>query len=111
MSAAAMPKQSGATLLCLTHGQQAPVAAAADCCTAAAPQVRSDVAALVMEEVAPQAVSRAGMQLPSEVFSSKKQGNVVAEGGGHDWDRLLWPGMMPDACLMPFWVLLGSALH
>jgi hypothetical protein len=48
-------------------------------------QVRSDVAALVMEEVAPQAVSRAGMQLPREVYSSKAQGNVAAEGGWRAW--------------------------
>jgi hypothetical protein len=41
--------------------------------------VRSDVAALVMEEVAPQAVSTATMRTPGEVFKPEAKGETKAE--------------------------------
>lgn len=42
-------------------------------------QVRSDVAALALEEVAPLAVSDATLRTPGEVFKPEAQGHAKAE--------------------------------
>ena len=43
------------------------------------PQVRSDVAALAIEEVAPLAVSDAAMRTPAEVYAAQAHGQGKAE--------------------------------
>ena len=42
--------------------------------------VRSDVAAVLMEEAAPVAVSAASMRMPGEVFRAEQDGAPTAEG-------------------------------
>ena len=47
--------------------------------------VRSDIAAVLMEEAAPVAVSTASMRLPGEVFKSKDEGAPQADGEKTRW--------------------------
>ncbi len=48
-------------------------------------QVRSDVAAVLMEEVAPLAVSKASMQTPKEAYNPEAAGDVRADGELTRW--------------------------